>query len=330
MKVLVSGAEGFIGSHVVENLVKRGLEVTAMVAYNFENRIGWLSDLEKNLLDSVSLSVCDLRDASAISRIVKGHDAVMHLGALIGIPYSYHAPDSYVQVNTQGTLNLLEASRKENINRFVHISTSEVYGSAQTVPMSEGHRIYPQSPYAASKAAADHLAQSYFLSFDLPVVTIRPFNTFGPRQSNRAVIPTLINQFISKSEEVRIGNLDSRRDFTLVTDTAEGMIAGLLRENIEGELFNLGTGYDFPISDVYEILSEISGRRPSVFQEQSRMRPAGSEVDVLLSDNSKALTTLDWKPNYVGADGFRKALEITYDWYLRNSKLFNSESDFVI
>jgi dTDP-glucose 4,6-dehydratase len=235
MKVLVSGSEGFIGSHVVEELVTRGHTVTAMVAYNFENRIGWLADLDRSILESVKLSVCDLRDASAVRRVVAGQDSIMHLGALIGIPYSYQAPDSYIQVNTQGTLNLLEASRIENIERFVHISTSEVYGSAQETPMSESHRIYPQSPYAASKAAADHFAQSYFLSFDLPVVTIRPFNTFGPRQSNRAVIPTLVSQFIRGGQSIKIGNLESRRDFTFVTDTSAGMIAGLEMEKIEGE-----------------------------------------------------------------------------------------------
>jgi len=330
MKVLVSGAEGFIGSHVVEDLVSRGFEVTAMVAYNFENRIGWLSDLDSDILNSIKFSVCDLRDASAIKRAVVGQDSIMHLGALIGIPYSYHAPDSYIQVNTQGTLNLLEASRAEGIKRFVHISTSEVYGSATETPMSENHRIYPQSPYAASKAAADHLAQSYFLSFDLPVVTIRPFNTFGPRQSNRAVIPTLINQFIAGGDTIKIGTLESRRDFTFVTDTAKGMIAGLLTENIDGELFNLGTGFDFSVADIYEELCQISKTSPALSQELERMRPAGSEVDLLLSDNSKALTRLGWKPSFSGGEGFKNALGTTYEWYVENSKLNRLRSDFVI
>ncbi len=330
MKVIVSGAEGFIGSHVVEKLVRSGVNVTAMSAYNFENRTGWLSTLESDIRDSIEVVVCDLRDSSAIYKAVAGHDAVMHLGALIGIPYSYHAPDSYIQVNTQGTLNLLEASRAHEIRRFVHISTSEVYGSAQKTPMDEEHRLFPQSPYAASKAAADHLAQAYFLSFGLPVVTIRPFNTFGPRQSNRAVIPTLINQFISNDENIKIGNLESTRDFTFVSDTANGMIAGLLTEGVEGELFNLGTGFDFSIMKIYELLCEISGKKLEIQQETSRIRPKNSEVNVLLSDNSKAQKVLQWIPEFAGNEGFKAALMRTYDWYSRNSVNDHSANNFVM
>ena len=330
MKVLVSGAEGFIGSHVVEDLVRRGIEVTAMYAYNFENRMGWLTKIDPEIRKSIDVTVCDLRDSSAVQRAVSGHDSIMHLGALIGIPYSYQAPDSYIQVNIQGTLNLLEASRNSGIERFVHVSTSEVYGSAQSTPMNELHRVYPQSPYAASKAAADHLAQSYYLSFNVPVVTIRPFNTFGPRQSNRAVIPTLINQFIQNSKAIKIGNLESTRDFTFVTDTASGMVAGLVTQNIEGELFNLGTGYDFSVLDIYETLCELSGNAIAIQQDPSRIRPPKSEVDVLLSDNSKAQKMLGWTPKYKGEEGFRTALEITYKWFLENSNTYNNSSDFVI
>jgi NAD dependent epimerase/dehydratase len=307
--VLVTGAGGFIGSNLVEHLVRGGARVKAFVRYNSRNDFGRLELLDPEVRSEVEIYAGDLVNPEAVFGAVAGCDTVMHLGALIPIPYSYQHPREYVMTNVTGTLNVLEAARRVDVRRLVHVSSSEVYGTAQTVPISESHPLNAQSPYAATKIAADQLALSYWASFELPVVVVRPFNTFGPGQSARAVIPTLITQALSR-DIVEIGSLTPTRDFLYVADTAAGMARGATASGVEGQVFNLGTGTEISIGRLAEQIFELVGASPPVVEAAERLRPPGSEVERLVADASKARELLGWEP----AVPFEEGLQRTIEW----------------
>lgn len=306
-KVLVTGAGGFIGSHLVDALVQRGADVKAMIRYNSGSNKGNLSFLPQERLSSVEVVSGNIEDSDFVMRSVEGVDIVLHLAALIAIPYSYLAPRSYVRTNVEGTLNILEAARRFDIQRVVHTSTSEVYGTAQRVPIDESHPLQGQSPYSASKIGADKMAESYFRSFETPVVTLRPFNTFGPRQSARAFIPTVISQAFER-DVIELGSLDPQRDMTFVGDTVEGFIRAAVTAGIEGETINLGTGETFTIGNFVERILQIMGLSTTVRQDPKRMRPAASEVLRLVSDNSKAKRLMGWSPQTSLDEGLRQTI----------------------
>jgi NAD dependent epimerase/dehydratase len=325
-KVLVTGAGGFIGSHLVETLARRGAKVRALVRYNSRGTFGWLQDIASNLSGTINIVQGDLRDADAVLRAVEGCEVVFHLGAMISIPYSYVNPTEVVVVNVNGTLNVLNACRQAGIVRLVHTSTSEIYGSAQYVPIDEKHPVHGQSPYSASKIAADKLAESYHRAFDLPVVTVRPFNTYGPRQSARALIPTVMVQLLSGSK-IKLGLLTPTRDFTFVTDTVEGMIRAAECSEAAGREINLGSGREISVGDLVSLIVHISGKHIEVEQQPERVRPPKSEVDRLLSNNSQARELLGWQPRVGFEDGMRE----TYNW-LRNhlSEYQRAAAEYVI
>lgn len=309
--VLVTGAGGFIGSHLVEALVEKGVKVRAMIKYNSRNDWGNIESFRPEIMEHVEVLAGDITDPFFVRKAVENCTAVFHLAALIGIPYSYVAPQHYVNVNVQGTLNVLEACRSEGVQKLVHTSTSETYGTARYTPIDEAHPMQGQSPYSASKIAADKMAESYYLSFDLPVATIRPFNTFGPRQSARAIIPTIISQALKSQETgepIRVGSLTPMRDFTFVKDTAQGFIRMAECDNSTGEVINVGSGQTQTIGDTLKLILEIMGQPdlPVVTDEQ-RIRPEKSEVGLLLANNEKAKSLLNWEPRYT----FRKGLEET-------------------
>ncbi len=321
-RVLVTGADGFIGSHLVELLVKQGADVRALVLYNSWNEIGWLKDTPSSVLQNVEIVAGDVRDTEHLRSLVKGCDYVMHLSSLIAIPYSYNAPRAYVDTNITGTLNVLNACREsDTLSRLVHVSTSEVYGSAQKVPIDEDHPLVGQSPYSATKIAADKLVESFHLSFGLPVVTARPFNTFGPRQTARAIIPTIISQLISGTEQIRLGALTPTRDFNFVTDTANGMLALALCPGAEGHVVNIGTGQEWSIKQVADMLMQITGKRCEISIQQDRLRPQKSEVNRLVADNTKIIRLCDWRPLVA----FERGLSVTVEWVEANLQHFNPE-----
>jgi NAD dependent epimerase/dehydratase len=310
MRVLVTGASGFIGSHVVEATVRAGHAVRALVHYNSQGSIGNLSEIDRIVRDECEIQSLDIQDQGAVHHLIKGVDAIFHLAALIAIPYSYVAPSSYVSVNVNGTLNVLNAARRHDVSLFVHTSTSEVYGTAQYVPIDEKHPVVGQSPYSASKIGADKIAESFALSYEMPVITIRPFNTYGPRQSERAIIPTLATQLLDPAaDRVRVGNLAPVRDFTFVTDTANAYLLALDRSIEAGTTLNLGTGRGFSIGEIYQRLQTIIGIEKVLVEDAARMRPARSEVMQLLSDNSKALDVLGWKPEIDFDSGLKRVVE---------------------
>jgi NAD dependent epimerase/dehydratase len=305
----VTGAGGFIGSHLVEELCRRGAPVRALARYNGRGDTGWLAEIDDACRNEVEIVLGDVRDPDQMRTLVSGCDTVFHLAALIGIPYSYASPRQNLDTNAGGTLNLLEASRAEGVRRFVHTSTSEVYGTAQYVPIDEDHPLVGQSPYSASKIAADQITVSYARSFGLPAVIVRPFNTFGPRQSMRAVIPTIATQALW-SDAIRLGSLDTTRDFTFVRDTATGFIRAAEAEGVEGRTFNLGVGKEIAVGELAELIRDVVGRDVPIEQEDSRMRPADSEVDRLCSDPSRAHDALGWVPEH----DLRTGLALTIEW----------------
>lgn len=306
--VLVTGAAGFIGSNLVERLVKAGAKVRAMVHYNALSSWGNLEYLPRDVLSNVEILAGNVEDSDYVMSLVKGQDIVLHLAALIAIPYSYVAPRSYIRANVEGTLNVLEAARRHSIARVVHTSTSEVYGTALRVPIDEDHPLQGQSPYSASKIGADKMAESYWRSFDTQVVTLRPFNTYGPRQSARAFIPTVISQALSEQPEIRMGALDPERDMTFVADTASGFILAALADDVAGKTINLGTGHTASIGTIAgRILSLMDCAKPLV-QDEARMRPKLSEVMRLVSDNSKAKQLLGWEPRVKLDDGLLETI----------------------
>jgi NAD dependent epimerase/dehydratase len=318
MKLLVTGSEGFIGSHLVEDLVLAGHTVTAFVQYNSFNSTGWLESLPESIRDALQIVMGDVRDAGAVRSAVRGHDRVAHLAALIAIPYSYTAPHSYYETNALGTLNVLDACRDFGVERVVHTSTSEVYGSAQYVPIDEKHPLVGQSPYSASKIAADQLAHSYWASFDLPVTTIRPFNAYGPRQSQRAFIPSVMVQVLNGAARLKLGSLTPTRDLTFVKDTSQGFVKALESEAGLGEVFNMGSGFEISMGNVVNMISEISGRPLEVIEDIERLRPGASEVERLWSDSSRMQSTFGWSPEHADTEGLFRGLQKTYDWFGRH------------
>jgi NAD dependent epimerase/dehydratase len=307
-KVVVTGAGGFIGSHLVEALVTSGASVTAVVRYNSGSLVGNLGFVDARLRKSVAVLSGNVEDGDFMHRAIKGQDIVLHLAALIAIPYSYEAPRSYVRTNVEGTLNVLESARRCDVQRVVHTSTSEVYGTALRVPIDENHPLQGQSPYSASKIAADKLAESYYRSFKTPVVTLRPFNTFGPRQSARAFIPTIISQALTR-DEVRLGSLTPERDMTFVSDTVAGFMAAAISPGIDGMTINLGTGETHSVGWFADRLLRLMGSDKRIVQEDQRKRPELSEVLKLISDNRLAREKLNWTPKVSLDDGLKQAIE---------------------
>ena len=320
-KILVTGADGFIGSHLAQALVARGYPTKAFVLYNSFNSWGWLDHTDKRITREMEIHAGDIRDPHGVKAAMDGCDAVIHLAALIAIPYSYSSPATYVDTNITGTLNILQAARELGLSRVIHTSTSEVYGSAIRVPIDEEHPLQAQSPYSAAKIGADQLALSFYRSFDTPVTIVRPFNTYGPRQSARAVIPTVISQIASGRKSVQLGALDPRRDFTYVTDTTAGFIAALEAKAGFGEVLNLGTGFDISIGELARMIIRLMGSNIEISEDAKRIRPDKSEVDRLLSDNSKIKKMTGWAPEYKGIDGLEKGLAATIDWFSNEANL---------
>lgn len=323
--VLVTGADGFIGSHLVEMLVSRGSHVRALVQYNSFDSWGWLDTVPKDIKSAIEVVPGDLRDASQMMSTVKGAEVIFNLAALISIPYSYEAPFAVVDTNLKGTINLLEAAKHHGIDRFVQTSTSEVYGTAQYVPMDEKHPLNAQSPYAASKVASDQMAMAYYASFSIPVTIVRPFNTYGPRQSQRAIIPTLITQFLKGDGIIKVGSTSPTRDFNHVVDTCSGFVAAAKADadRCVGKTFNLGSSFEISIAHLIETIAEVTGLDVEVQTDQQRIRPAGSEVERLFADASKAKDDLFWSARFAGRDGFREGLANTIEWFRQSENLAN-------
>lgn len=320
-KVLVTGADGFIGSHLTERLVELGADVTALVQYNSFNNWGWIDSFDKRIKNEINVYTGDIREYDSISKAIKGKEVVFHLAALIAIPYSYQSPMAYVRTNVEGTSNVLEACKENNIQRMVHTSTSEVYGTAIYAPIDENHPLQGQSPYSASKIGADKMAESYYRSFGLPVATLRPFNTYGPRQSARAVIPTIISQVLSGCETLKLGSITPTRDFNYVKDTVEGFV--LLAETDEaiGQVVSVGTGREISIGDLAKTIIKLSGRNIEIECEEQRLRPEKSEVNKLICDNTKALKLINWKPNH----SLEQGLNETMKWIGQNLHTYKPE-----
>lgn len=328
-KVIVTGSEGFIGSHLVEALVARGDTVKAFVLYNSFDSCGWLDTLPRDIRSNVEVVYGDLRDFHSVKNAMKGCDEVYHLGALIAIPYSYHAPESYVDVNIKGTLNVLQAARDHQVTKILHTSTSEVYGSAQFVPITEEHPLVGQSPYSASKIGADQIATSFYLSFGTPVTIARPFNTFGPRQSTRAVIPTIISQLlVNKNAEIKLGNVDATRDFNYVLDTVQGMIELMSSDKTLGQTINIGSGYEISVAKTAQLIATLMNAQLTVVEDQQRFRPEKSEVNRLCACNKKIKELTPWMPQYSGPKGFENGLKKTIEWFSREENLQHYKSGF--
>jgi NAD dependent epimerase/dehydratase len=320
-RVLVTGSEGFIGSHLTERLVELGAEVTALVQYNSFNNWGWIDTFDKNIKDSINVVTGDIREYDGIKRIIKGQEVVFHLAALIAIPYSYLSPMAYVRTNVEGTTNVLEACREYGVQKIVHTSTSETYGTALYVPIDEKHPMQGQSPYSASKIGADKIAESFYRSFDLPVATIRPFNTYGPRQSARAVIPTIISQILSGEREIKLGSLTPTRDFNYVKDTADAFIKIAESDKTVGQVLNAGSNYEISIGNLSQKIIDIIGEKVEIVCDDERLRPEKSEVNRLWADNTKIKKLTDWSPEYTLDAG----LEETINWIKGNMRHFKTD-----
>lgn len=320
-KVLITGADGFIGSHVTEELVRRGYETKAFVLYNSFNSWGWLDSVPKEVKDSVEIFSGDVRDPHGVKKAMAGCDRVLHLAALIAIPYSYHSPDTYVETNVKGTLNIVQAARELAVEKVVHTSTSEVYGTARFVPITEEHPLQGQSPYSASKIGADHLAMSFYHSFNTPVAIIRPFNTYGPRQSARAVIPTVITQIANNEPKIKLGSLTPTRDFNYIKDTVSGFMAVLENDASIGEVINIGSNYEISIGNTVRLIAEIMGKRIDIDTDEQRIRPENSEVERLWAENKKARELLNWNPSYGSLEGLKRGLSETIEWFTKQENL---------
>lgn len=326
-KILVTGADGFIGSHLVEELVRIGHPVRAFVFYNSFNSWGWLDHTSKAVRDEMEVFSGDIRDPFGVKKAMEGCNIVLHLAALIAIPYSYHSPATYVSTNIQGTLNVVQAARDLGVSKVVHTSTSEVYGTARFVPIHEEHPLQGQSPYSASKIGADQIALSYYRSFNVPVAVIRPFNTYGPRQSARAIIPTVITQILSGRSSLRLGALHPTRDFNYVRDTVRGFIHVMDAEAAVGEVINIGSNFEVCIGDLVGIIAEVMNVSVEITTEEERLRPAKSEVDRLWADNSKAKRLTGWEPVYGGRQGLALGLRETVDWFADPDNLKGYKAD---
>jgi NAD dependent epimerase/dehydratase len=326
-KILVTGADGFIGSHLVEALVRRGDEVRAFVLYNSFDSWGWLDNAPEEIRRSIEVQAGDIRDTVAIKEAMRGCDVVLHLAALIAIPYSYRAPASYLDTNIKGTLNVLEAARELGTAKVVHTSTSEVYGTARFVPITEEHPLQGQSPYSATKIAADQLALSFHRSFEMPVAIIRPFNTYGPRQSARAVLPTIITQ-LQAGRRVALGSLHPTRDFSFVRDTVAGFMAVADSDASIGEVINIGSGFEISVGEAAELIASLMNKPFELVDEKARHRPPASEVERLLADNQKARRLLNWQPSYAGREGLKRGLAETIAWFadLENLRRYRTDA----
>lgn len=320
-KILITGADGFIGSHLTEELIKQGFDVKAFVYYNSFNSWGWLDSSPQEIKKELDVFSGDVRDPHGVKSAMKGCDIVLHLASLIAIPYSYHSPDTYVDTNIKGTLNIMQAARELEITKVVHTSTSEVYGSAQYVPIDENHPLQGQSPYSASKIGADQMALSYYRSFNTPVSIIRPFNTYGPRQSARAVIPTIITQLAAGKEKIKLGALTPTRDFNFVKDTVQGFISVMKSEKSIGEVINVGSNFEVSIEDTAKLIAEVMGVNIEIETDEIRLRPEKSEVERLWADNQKAKELLNWEPKYGGREGFKRGLKETAEWFKEKKNL---------
>ena len=326
-KVLVTGADGFIGSHLTELLVGQGHAVRAFVYYNSFNSWGWLDHVPAEIKTELDVFSGDVRDPHGVRTAMQGCGAVLHLAALIGIPYSYHSPATYVETNITGTLNVLQAARDAGVAKVVQTSTSEVYGTAQFVPITESHPRRGQSPYAATKIGADELALSFFRSFETPVTVLRPFNTYGPRQSARAVIPTLISQMLAGKRQVKLGAIEPTRDFNFVADVARAFVAAMESDAALGEVVNVGSNFEISIGDTARIIAEAVGADVEIVTDAQRLRPAASEVERLWADNAKARDLLGWSPEYAGLDGFRRGIAETVAWFRDPANLARYKPD---
>jgi dTDP-glucose 4,6-dehydratase len=320
-KLLVTGADGFIGSHLTEELVRRGHEVKAFALYNSFNSWGWLDRCAPEVQGQFEVFAGDIRDPHGVKQAMQGCEAVLHLAALIAIPYSYHSPDTYVDTNVKGTLNVLQAARELGLQKVVHTSTSEVYGTAQFVPITEAHPLQGQSPYSATKIAADQLAYSFYTSFNLPVIIARPFNTYGPRQSARAVIPTIITQIANGQRQIKLGAVSPTRDFNYVKDTVAGFIAALEAKQGDGEVVNFGSNYEISIGDTAQLIAEAMNTEIEIITDEVRLRPEKSEVNRLWADNTKAKQLLGWAPAYGDREGFKRGLAETAQWFAEGDNL---------
>ncbi len=315
-KILVTGADGFIGSHLTEELVRRGFPVRAFVLYNSFNSWGWLDHSPKEIKEQLEVFPGDIRDPYGVKKAMSGCSTVFHLASLIAIPYSYHSPDTYIDTNVKGTLHILQAAKELGVDRIIHTSTSEVYGTARYAPMTEEHPLQGQSPYSASKIAADQLALSFNYSFDTPVTVIRPFNTYGPRQSARAVIPTIITQIASGRRKIQLGALEPTRDFNFIKDTIEGFISAIFSEHSVGEVIHIGSGYEISIYDMVHLIAEVMEVEVEIEQDPIRLRPKKSEVDRLCADSTKAQRLLAWQPKYGGREGLKRGIAETVKWFM--------------
>jgi dTDP-glucose 4,6-dehydratase len=315
-KVLITGADGFIGSHLTESLVREGYSVRAFVMYNSFNSWGWLDHVSTEIRKNIEIFAGDIRDPHGVNEAIRGCDAVLHLAALIAIPYSYQSPDTYIDTNVKGTLNVLQSARELGVKRVIHTSTSEVYGTARFVPITEEHPLQGQSPYSASKIGADQLAYSFYSSFDLPVVIARPFNTYGPRQSARAVIPTVVTQIANGAKQLKLGAITPTRDFSYVQDTVDAFTATLRSDKGLGEVVNFGSNFEISIADVVALIAEQMNEKVNITSDIERLRPPNSEVERLWADNSKARELFGWSPKFAGRDGLARGLQETIDWFM--------------
>jgi len=326
-KILVTGADGFIGSHLTEELIKQGCDVRAFVYYNSFNSWGWLDQSPLGIRRNLDVFAGDIRDPHGVKEAMKDCTHVLNLAALIAIPYSYHSPDTYVDTNIKGTLNVVQAARELGIEKVVHTSTSEVYGTAQYVPIDEDHPLQGQSPYSATKIAADQMALSFYRSFDTPVSIIRPFNTYGPRQSARAVIPTIIGQLAAGNTTIKLGAISPTRDFNYVKDTVNGFISVMNSDKSVGEVINIGSNYEVSIGETAEMIADIMNVNLTIETDEQRLRPEKSEVERLWAANQKAKDLLGWTPSYGGKEGLRRGLEETIEWFTDPENLASYKTD---
>ena len=329
-KVLVTGADGFIGSHLTEDLVRRGYNVRAFVLYNSFNSLGWLDQSPLDIKKQIEIIAGDVRDPHGVKSAMQGCDIVFHLAALIAIPYSYQSPDSYIDTNIKGTLNVVQAARELGVSKVIHTSTSEVYGTANFVPITEKHPLQGQSPYSASKIGADQIAMSFYTSFGTPVSIIRPFNTYGPRQSTRAVIPTIITQIAGGQRKIKLGALEPTRDFNYIEDTISGFIEIAKSEATIGEVINIGNNYEISIGDTANLIAEIMSADIDFETETDRLRPEKSEVFRLWCDNSKAKNLINWQPKYSGKKGLKEGLRKTIEWFTVKEHLHHYKTGYTL
>ncbi len=326
-RILVTGADGFIGSHLTEALVRAGYDVRALVFYNSFNSWGWLDRCGEDVKGQFEVFAGDVRDPYGVRAAMKGCEAVLHLAALIAIPFSYQSPDAYVDTNIKGTLNIVQAARDFGVLKVVHTSTSEVYGTAKFVPITESHPLQGQSPYSASKIGADQIAMSFHASFGTPVTILRPFNTYGPRQSARAVIPTIITQIVTGSRRIKLGAVHPTRDFNYVADTVAGFIAALRSDQAVGEVINIGSNFEISIGDAARTIADVMGADIEIVSDEDRLRPQESEVQRLRASNDKARALLGWQPQFGDMPGFRRGLAETVTWFRESAHIASYKAD---